>query len=107
MYCGDYLCHDDDSFDKTAVRIAVNGFPTINPYEWISVKDRLPEVDDMYLCVVKDDDGEAFIDMRSFHSNYKNKFLFLNREHFEENSQYEVTHWMTLPELPKGEIEYA
>jgi hypothetical protein len=27
-YCGDYFCHDEDSFDKSAVRIAIKLAPT-------------------------------------------------------------------------------
>lgn len=27
-YCGDYFCHDEDSFDKCAVRMAVKLAPT-------------------------------------------------------------------------------
>lgn len=27
-YCGDYFCHDEESFDKGSVRIAVKGAPT-------------------------------------------------------------------------------
>lgn len=30
-YCGDYLIHDDQSFDKTAVRIAIKMAKTIDP----------------------------------------------------------------------------
>lgn len=30
-YCGDYFNHDDQSFDKNAVRIAIKMAETINP----------------------------------------------------------------------------
>lgn len=29
-YCGDYFCHDEDSFDKTAVRIQIGLAPEID-----------------------------------------------------------------------------
>ena len=64
--------------------------------EWISVKDRLPE--EKVNCIVHykhaycDNDGYWAIGI-----------CFYGGEKFQLNSAYKVTHWMPLPEPPKGE----
>lgn len=75
--------------------------------EWISVEERLPDETRGYLVVL---DGEE-IDIRLFNSkndpyqtwpSMLNKFLFLNNR-CDRTSENRVTHWMPLPEPPKGE----
>ena len=64
--------------------------------EWISVDDRLPE--EKVNCIVHyqhaycDNDGYWAIG-----------FCFYDGEKFQLNPAYKVTHWMSPPELPKGE----
>ena len=64
--------------------------------EWISVKDRLPE--EKVDCIVRyqhaycDTDGYWAIGM-----------CFYDGEKFQFNPVYKVTHWMPLPQPPKGE----
>lgn len=64
--------------------------------EWISVDDRLPE--EKANCIVYyqhsycDNDGYWEIGM-----------CFYDGEKFQLNPAYKVTHWMPLPEPPKGE----
>lgn len=64
--------------------------------EWISVDDRLPE--EKANCIVYyqhsycDNDGYWAIGM-----------CFYDGEKFQINPAYKVTHWMPLPEPPKGE----
>lgn len=77
--------------------------------KWISVKDRLPDTEGEYLCISGD-----FIYIFEFAKDlYKvDKYTFDNRkgksgfyEFDGEWGYYEkerVTHWMPLPELPKG-----
>ena len=64
--------------------------------EWISVKDRLPEEDGYYLCCIKSSlfPDRVYIDI-----------LECDKGSFEEGHIYTdtVTHWMSLPELPKGD----
>lgn len=64
--------------------------------EWISVKDRLPEEDGYYLCCIKSSlfPDRVYIDI-----------LECDKGSFEEGHIYTdtVTHWMLLPDLPKGE----
>ena len=64
--------------------------------EWISVKDRLPE--EKVDCIVRyqhaycDTDGYWAIGM-----------CFYDGEKFQFYPAYKVTHWMPLPQPPKGE----
>ena len=63
--------------------------------EWISVDDRLPEEDGYYLCCIKSSlfPDRVYIDI-----------LECDKGSFEEGHIYTdtVTHWVPLPELPKG-----
>lgn len=60
--------------------------------DWISVKDELPEIEDNYLvCLVNGHICVGFYISETFWSaGYYSNSL-------------EVTHWMSLPEPPKGE----
>lgn len=64
--------------------------------EWISVDDRLPE--EKVNCIVRyqhaycDNDGYWAIGM-----------CFYDGEKFQFDPAYKVTHWMPLPQPPKGE----
>ena len=65
--------------------------------EWISVKDKLPE--EKVNCIVHyrhaycDDDDYWAIEI-----------CFYDGEKFQINPAYKVTHWMPLPEKPKGDV---
>lgn len=65
--------------------------------EWISVKDRLPENDQWALCFMKD---KSFGTFRVFQWNYIDWQWNDGNEWYDEE---DVTHWMPLPEQPKGE----
>ena len=62
--------------------------------EWISVKDRLPEPKKLVLCIWKDINGIHYGFSRYQHDNV----WYVSNE-----GMPEVTHWMELPQLPKGE----
>jgi hypothetical protein len=62
--------------------------------EWFSVKEKLPE-DDRNVLVYDDNDDEFYI---AWHEEYNNRWYSQKSERL-----YGVTHWMWLPQLPKGE----
>ena len=74
---------DDDwySSEEIAENLIAHG---VTVQEWISVEDRLPETEDVFLCWSKDLSDMMFC----YTSDFK---------------QLEVTHWMPLPQPPKGE----
>jgi hypothetical protein len=62
--------------------------------EWISAKDRLPE-DDRNVLVYDDHDIQFWV---AWHDECHNNWYTQ-----EGDRVYGVTHWMPLPQLPKGE----
>ena len=44
-YCGDYNCHDSESFDKQAVRMAIRSAPTLAPQNEPLTLEQLREMD--------------------------------------------------------------
>ena len=69
--------------------------------EWIPVTERLPEEGDYALCVLKGFNYGGKIQVCKFvpADKFKDKPYF---EHF-RNGFPSVTHWMPLPQPPKGE----
>lgn len=65
--------------------------------EWVSAKDRLPEAGGYVVCIAKRNPFSRFIPMvaRIEKNGWANPIT--------EQYISEVTHWMPLPELPKGE----
>ena len=94
-----YGC-DPMYYDVDALAIAqhlINHGVTVQ--EWISVKDRLPEKHDRFICTYK------------FNSNSEMQFVgvldyyaYDQYPHWQhESAGVIVTHWMPLPQPPKGE----
>ena len=81
------------SFEKKADHLISNG---VTIQEWIPVSERLPEKDDKVLAVVKEDGYNriafVFYEDRRWWDCFYDGFHNIN-----------VTHWMPLPEPPKGE----
>ena len=65
--------------------------------EWVSVDDELPEVGGYVVCIAKRNPFSRFMPMvaRIKKNGWVNPIT--------EQYISEVTHWMPLPELPKGE----
>lgn len=61
--------------------------------KWTSVKDRLPDTDDIVLVVTKTKHG-----VRNINRAYHNAGFWHG-----SGSMANVTHWMPLPELPEDE----
>ena len=93
-YCGDYDCHDNESFDKQAVRMAIRSAPTITPQnEWISVDKRLPdEHAQVLIWSAKWNIAEA--------GSYYNQHFWVHNEIGDGFIADNITHWMPLPTPP-------
>lgn len=76
------------SFDGHTVSVwkkDLDAAPTINPYEWISVEDRLPDIDELCLLSME---------------NRITKYRWVVIGYFHVNYDEYVTHWMPLPTPP-------
>lgn len=70
--------------------------------EWISVKDRLPEDERDVLAYYGFDKGNGVLGMRFI--GVLSYFAYDTNPHWQhEHTGLRVTHWMPLPEPPKGE----
>jgi hypothetical protein len=76
---------------STANFLIANG---VTVQQWIPVTERLPENDQYALCVMEDGS------FRVFQWNYIDWMWNDGNEWWQEK---DVTHWMPLPEPPKGE----
>jgi hypothetical protein len=87
--------YDEEFYTCESIRDMLEDAPTVNPYEWISVEDRLPEEKINCLVYYKhaycNNDGYWAIGM-SFYDGSK----------FQIDWMYKVTHWMPIPEPPVG-----
>lgn len=74
--------------------------------EWISVDERLPDVGDTYLVVVKlkykwETEWKYYVDAADFvfENGYIDSWNTLND--WNEGQECHITHWMSLPQPPK------
>ena len=85
----------------------------VTAQEWISVDDRLPDRDGWYLVTTNYFDKRQTINIRCFAKDgekvdeydlagQKYVWYFYDREYGYVSTNY-VTHWMPLPQPPKGE----
>lgn len=75
--------------------------------KWISVKDRLPILDDYYLTYVIDNGCSYSQRVQMFYKNkrtlrgiYQDQYTHWEMTEIDDNI---VTHWMPLPEPPREE----
>jgi hypothetical protein len=73
---------------------------------WISVKDRYPEKDDLYLCCGSTIDWNMRdgVPDTTFTAYYRGNESGNHSKWLERTRAYEdveVTHWMEIPEIPK------
>ena len=94
----------------TTILMDKESITQIYPYSrWIPVAERLPEVEDEYLVVVKykyDHEKEYSVDTDvAMYSPYQGGYIdncWNTYNDWNEGQQYlHVTHWMPLPEPPK------
>lgn len=81
-------------YEESADYLIANG---VTIQQWIPVTERLPENDQWVLCFMKD---KSFGTFRVFQWNYIDWRWNDGNEWYDE---HDVTHWMPLPEPPKGE----
>ena len=83
-----------DTIDAIADSIIAEG---VTMQEWVSVKDRLPEVSGYVVCIAKRNPFSRFMPMvaRIEKNGWVNPIT--------EQYISEVTHWMPIPHPPKGE----
>ena len=88
---------DEVEAEVLADHLIANG---VTVQEWISVKDRLPEdSNDGYADAVLVTDG--FVQHMAYFVG--GEWRFAESGEIKEPMWYRITHWMPLPELPKGE----
>lgn len=67
--------------------------------EWISVKDRLPEEDDIYLVYIVANNMPKNKSMNTlYYTNLTKRFVY-----YDNDNLFTVTHWMSLPQPPEKE----
>ena len=88
------LCDMFEGSEKIADLLIENG---VTVQEWISVNDRLPEVGGYVVCIAKRNPFSRFMPMvaRIERNGWVNPMT--------EQYISEVTHWMPMPNPPKGE----
>ena len=93
----DSLCRNIDKSCKLSENIAddliSNG---VTVQDWVSVDDRLPE--EKVNCIVHY--KHAYCDNDDY---WEIGMCFYDGEKFQLNPSYKVTHWMPMPNPPKGE----
>lgn len=91
-------CENHDMCSKCELTFRRSGV-IANPCEWISVEERLPQVSSKYICALKDKRGNIWTVPADWSLEMKTWF-----GEFGELKNI-VTHWMPLPEAPKGGAE--
>ena len=92
FYGCDPMYYDVDAL-AIADHLIANG---VTVHEWSSVEDRFPE--EKANCIVYYQ--HAYCDNDGY---WEIGICYYNGEKFKLNPAYKVTHWMPLPNLPKGE----
>ena len=90
----DQFVYDDlYSSEEIADKFIANG---VTVQEWVDVKDRLPEESGVYIVTANDGHAQrvSFVQWQK-----KNRMWNLTGA----RSYWRVTHWMPLPQPPKGE----
>ena len=88
---------DGEEHDGITLQSIIRKMPTINPYEWISINNKLPEQNQEVLTCR----GRCI-------GNLINVYTYMGDNQWEDNYGYwnsaegeGITHWMPLPKLPK------
>ena len=112
-HLGDHISYKEDigiCYDSALAKVIEDAYMTlkngVTVQEWISVKDRLPDnkEHDWVLAQVVEDNGFMHIPKVMEYRQQRNDWF---EETYgwlsEHNGAFTVTHWMPLPQPPKGE----
>ena len=91
--CENCFANGSCYYYRVADRLIANG---ITVQEWVSVKERLPQ--EKVNCIVHY--KHAYCDNDDY---WAIGMCFYDGEKFRVDPAYKVTHWMPLPQPPKGE----
>ena len=83
---------DESDFEWSAFQLQEAGY---HKQEWISVEDRLPEDNETVLTI----DTESKMEVCFYQTEWKGVF----QRYCGFVKIFNITHWMPLPEAPKGE----
>ena len=103
-YCN---CDYDGECPNCRLTEPIAASPAVSVPQWISVKDRLPDVAGMYIVTACDEwcsHGEGiWYDTVVVVADYSSGCWNWNDNGTDYDIDDLVTHWMPLPEAPKGE----
>lgn len=114
-----YLAHGGkgDPAEEVGLDALAMAISALEKTKWISVKDKLPEEDGDYLVAINYFGNHQSINVRSFAKAGEtvNEYDLVGEKNvwYRYDSEYgyistdSVTHWMPLPEPPKGETNNA
>ena len=96
------LCQRCDSHIKMCEECGMREIIESVPSAWISVKDRLPEKSGYYLVC---DVPYKIMSVAAYSARWErfNCYDTFDEEYVNEQGDYEVTHWMPLPDAPEVE----
>lgn len=96
-------------FNVGQIEEALRAVPAVSVPQWISVKDRLPDVAGMYIVTACDEwcsHGEGiWYDTVVVVAEYSSGCWNWNDNGTDYDIDDLVTHWMPLPEPPKGDTD--
>ena len=109
LYCGDVGIDGCDTCDYRyeekcnakafADHLIANG---VTVQKWIPVTERLPEKAEIFLVLAKSNIGSGYISYLAWYKPKKRSFYIYDSE-WGDIKLKTATHWMPLPEPPKGE----
>lgn len=95
-----FIIHQDECISKDVIEANMGPLQPVHNYpKWISVKDNLPPFSETVLVV--DKDGDICLADRSRKGYPYNDEEWEWREQVEGWAIYNVTHWLSIPELPR------
>ena len=108
-YCNEHGCNIDDfSVPIPMIRQNILDMETLNPYEWISVEDRLPNVcksksgyENIGVIACVKGNNNNYVGYRIYErACVRGKTVYRWKFPWDRISDEKITHWMPLPTPP-------